>query len=105
MSEVEDKTDHVNALVYTEETVQDKLYSSCSVNKQGQNLVVWDKSCSSCQHWTALLQGAVTRQCYELMYPEKGLTGDASSVMDYDPRLQACVALCQAERKSEICSR
>lgn len=51
MPEVEDKTDHVNALVYTEETVQDKLYSSCSVNKQGQNLVVLDKICS---FWTKL---------------------------------------------------
>ena len=32
MTEVEDKTDYVTALVYTEETVQDELYSSYSVN-------------------------------------------------------------------------
>lgn len=32
MSEVEDKTGYVTALVYIEETVQDELYSSCSVN-------------------------------------------------------------------------
>jgi len=32
MSEVEDKTGYVTALVYTKETVQDELYSSYSVH-------------------------------------------------------------------------
>lgn len=34
------------------------------------------------------------------MYPKKDLTADASTVMDYDPRLYDCFVLCQAKSKT-----
>lgn len=112
-SEEEDKTGSITALLYTEETVQDELFSSCSIslpiNKQvRQNSVVWGKALISAKNQLLYYNELSLGNVVNIKYPKKDLTEDASTVMDYGPRLYACLYYIKQRVKAfqnKMCTR